>query len=142
MSMGHNLIPPVLWYCFSIYSIISGKWYFVIKIFIPCTRTRSFIMDGLLILLSFWSRVIEKIAWDASGERLAVSYRDGDELYKGLIAIFDVKRSPLISTSLMWVQISSLISCTVFFSSICFYLHCLDWIRIICKQIKHNQSMT
>ncbi|KAK4392562.1 Aladin [Sesamum angolense] len=47
------------------------------------------------------SRVIEKIAWDASGERLAVSYRDGDELYKGLIAIFDVKRSPLISTSLI-----------------------------------------
>ncbi|KAK4432025.1 Aladin [Sesamum alatum] len=47
------------------------------------------------------SCIIEKIAWDASGERLAVSYRDGDELYKGLIAIFDVKRSPLISTSLI-----------------------------------------
>ncbi|KAL3629835.1 hypothetical protein CASFOL_027057 [Castilleja foliolosa] len=47
------------------------------------------------------SHVIEKIAWDASGERLAVSYRDGDELYKGLIAIFDVKRIPLISTSLI-----------------------------------------
>ncbi|KAL6539732.1 hypothetical protein OROHE_011503 [Orobanche hederae] len=47
------------------------------------------------------SQVIDKIAWDASGERLAVSYRDGDELYKGLIAIFDVKRTPLISTSLI-----------------------------------------
>ncbi|CAA0832882.1 Aladin [Striga hermonthica] len=47
------------------------------------------------------SQVIEKIAWDASGERLAVSYRDGDELCKGLIAIFDVKRTPLISTSLI-----------------------------------------
>ncbi|KAL2480826.1 Aladin [Abeliophyllum distichum] len=47
------------------------------------------------------SRAIEKIAWDASGERLAVSYRDGDELYKGLIAIFDVKRAPLIATSLI-----------------------------------------
>ncbi|KAI3472370.1 hypothetical protein Pfo_029131 [Paulownia fortunei] len=34
-------------------------------------------------------------------ERLAVSYRDGDEIYKGLIAIFDVKRTPLISTSLI-----------------------------------------
>ncbi|KAL0316708.1 UNVERIFIED_CONTAM: Aladin [Sesamum radiatum] len=44
---------------------------------------------------------VSTIAWDASGERLAVSYRDGDELYKGLIAIFDVKRSPLISTSLI-----------------------------------------
>ncbi|KAG8367781.1 hypothetical protein BUALT_Bualt16G0108400 [Buddleja alternifolia] len=47
------------------------------------------------------SQVIEKIAWDASGERLAVSYRDGDDLYKGLIAIFDVKRTPLVSTSLI-----------------------------------------
>lgn len=58
-------------------------------------------MDGVTSFMSFCSQVIEKIAWDASGERLAVSYRDGDELYKGLIAIFDVKRSPLISTSLM-----------------------------------------
>ncbi|KAK4485644.1 hypothetical protein RD792_008287 [Penstemon davidsonii] len=47
------------------------------------------------------SQVIEKIAWDASGERLAVSYRDGDELYRGLVAIFDVKRTQLISTSLI-----------------------------------------
>ncbi|PIN21123.1 WD40 repeat protein [Handroanthus impetiginosus] len=47
------------------------------------------------------SQVIEKIAWDASGERLAVSYKDGNELYKGLVAIFDVKRAPLISTSLI-----------------------------------------
>lgn len=47
------------------------------------------------------SQGIEKIAWDASGERLAVSYKDGDELYKGLIAIYDVKRTPLISASLV-----------------------------------------
>lgn len=47
------------------------------------------------------SRGIEKIVWDASGERLAVCYRDGDELYKGLIAIYDVKRTPLISASLV-----------------------------------------
>ncbi|CAA3000865.1 aladin isoform X1 [Olea europaea subsp. europaea] len=47
------------------------------------------------------SQGIEKIAWDASGERLAVSYRNGDELYKGLIAIFDVKRAPLIAPSLI-----------------------------------------
>lgn len=44
---------------------------------------------------------IDKIAWDASGERLAISYRDGDELYRGLIAIYDVKRTPLVSASLM-----------------------------------------
>lgn len=49
----------------------------------------------------FRSRGIEKIAWDGSGERLAVSYKDGDELYKGLIAIYDVRRSKLISASLM-----------------------------------------
>ncbi|KAL8232670.1 hypothetical protein R6Q57_002448 [Mikania cordata] len=44
---------------------------------------------------------IEKIAWDASGERLAVSYKDGNELYKGLIAIYDVKRATLITPSLI-----------------------------------------
>ncbi|THG23867.1 hypothetical protein TEA_000884 [Camellia sinensis var. sinensis] len=47
------------------------------------------------------SRGIEKIAWDASGDRLALSYKDGDELYRGLIAICDVKRTPLISASLI-----------------------------------------
>uniref|UniRef100_A0A7N0TKV6 Aladin seven-bladed propeller domain-containing protein n=1 Tax=Kalanchoe fedtschenkoi TaxID=63787 RepID=A0A7N0TKV6_KALFE len=47
------------------------------------------------------SQKIEKIAWDASGERLAVSYRGGDELYKGLIAIYDARRTPLVSVSLV-----------------------------------------
>lgn len=48
-----------------------------------------------------FSQGIEKIAWDASGERLAVSFKDCDELYSGLIAIYDVRRTPLISASLM-----------------------------------------
>lgn len=47
------------------------------------------------------SKGIEKIAWDGSGERLALSYKDGDDLYKGLVAIYDVRRSPLISASLI-----------------------------------------
>ncbi|XP_052175856.1 aladin [Diospyros lotus] len=47
------------------------------------------------------SRGIEKIAWDGSGERLALSWKDGDELYKGLIAIYDVRRTRLISVSLI-----------------------------------------
>ncbi|KAL6272218.1 hypothetical protein ACE6H2_022910 [Prunus campanulata] len=47
------------------------------------------------------SQTIEKIAWDASGERLAVSFKEGDELYRGLIAIYDVRRTPLISASLI-----------------------------------------
>ena len=47
------------------------------------------------------SQGIEKMAWDGTGERLALSYKDGDELYKGLIAIYDVRRNPLISVSLM-----------------------------------------
>ncbi|KAF7116604.1 hypothetical protein RHSIM_RhsimUnG0020600 [Rhododendron simsii] len=47
------------------------------------------------------SRGIEKIAWDGSGERLAISYKDGDDLYKGLIAVYDVRRSKLISASLI-----------------------------------------
>ncbi|CAI9301461.1 unnamed protein product [Lactuca saligna] len=44
---------------------------------------------------------IEKIAWDATGERLAVSYKDGNEVYKGLIAIYDVKRATIITPSLI-----------------------------------------
>ncbi|XP_057971493.1 aladin [Malania oleifera] len=47
------------------------------------------------------SEAIEKISWDASGERLALSYKGGDELYKGLVAVYDVRRSPLISASLI-----------------------------------------
>lgn len=47
------------------------------------------------------SQGIEKIAWDASGERLAVSYKGGDELYAGLVAVYDVRRTLLISASLM-----------------------------------------
>lgn len=47
------------------------------------------------------SQGIEKLAWDASGERLAVSYSGGDDAYKGLIAIYDARRTPLISKSLI-----------------------------------------
>nr|GMC90250.1 aladin isoform X1 [Ipomoea batatas] len=47
------------------------------------------------------SEGVEKMAWDASGERLALSYKDGEEAYKGLIAIYDVRRNPLISASLI-----------------------------------------
>lgn len=47
------------------------------------------------------SRGIEKIAWDASGERLALSYKGGDALYAGLIAVYDVRRTPLVSASLI-----------------------------------------
>ncbi|KAL9240052.1 hypothetical protein vseg_014313 [Gypsophila vaccaria] len=46
------------------------------------------------------SQSIEKIAWDGSGERLAVSFKDGDESYKGLVAIYDVRRTPLIAATL------------------------------------------
>ncbi|KAK7290738.1 hypothetical protein RIF29_05372 [Crotalaria pallida] len=47
------------------------------------------------------SQGIEKIAWDNTGERLAVSFKGGDDAYRGLIAIYDAKRVPLISTSLI-----------------------------------------
>ncbi|KQJ92442.1 hypothetical protein BRADI_4g43700v3 [Brachypodium distachyon] len=47
------------------------------------------------------SRGIEKLAWDASGERLALSFKDGNETYHGLVAVYDVRRSPLISVSLV-----------------------------------------
>ncbi|GAU21790.1 hypothetical protein TSUD_329140, partial [Trifolium subterraneum] len=35
------------------------------------------------------------------GERLAVSFKGGDDVYGGLIAIYDTRRAPLISTSLI-----------------------------------------
>ncbi|TVU50714.1 hypothetical protein EJB05_02101 [Eragrostis curvula] len=47
------------------------------------------------------SRGIEKLAWDTSGERLAVSFKDGNEMYSGLVAVYDVRRSPLVSLSLV-----------------------------------------
>ncbi|CAM0950365.1 unnamed protein product [Alopecurus aequalis] len=47
------------------------------------------------------SRGIEKLAWDASGERLALSFKDGNETYHGLVAVYDVRRSPLVSVSLV-----------------------------------------
>ncbi|KAL5221582.1 hypothetical protein ABZP36_026295 [Zizania latifolia] len=47
------------------------------------------------------SRGIEKFVWDSSGERLALSFKDGNELYQGLIAVYDVRRSPLVSVSLV-----------------------------------------
>ncbi|KAH7667320.1 aladin protein [Dioscorea alata] len=47
------------------------------------------------------SHGIEKIAWDASGERLALSFQGGDDMYDGLIAVYDIRRAPLISTSLV-----------------------------------------
>lgn len=54
----------------------------------------------LSYIISF-SQGIEKIAWDNSGERLAISFKGGDDMYRGLIAIYDTRRTPLISTSLM-----------------------------------------
>ncbi|CAN1259835.1 AAAS [Linum perenne] len=47
------------------------------------------------------SHGIDKVAWDAACERLAVSYKGGDEAYNGLIAIYDTRRTPLISASLI-----------------------------------------
>ncbi|KAJ6805914.1 aladin isoform X2 [Iris pallida] len=66
--------------------------------FIRCTSTtggaaRNCCFDG-----QPWDR---KIAWDASGERLALSYKGGDELYSGLIAVYDIRRAPLVSSSLV-----------------------------------------
>uniref|UniRef100_A0A0E0RDA0 Anaphase-promoting complex subunit 4-like WD40 domain-containing protein n=1 Tax=Oryza rufipogon TaxID=4529 RepID=A0A0E0RDA0_ORYRU len=47
------------------------------------------------------SRGIDKLAWDSSGERLALSFKDGNEMYHGLVAVYDVRRSPLVSVSLV-----------------------------------------
>ncbi|OAE32147.1 hypothetical protein AXG93_2912s1370 [Marchantia polymorpha subsp. ruderalis] len=42
---------------------------------------------------------IEKMAWDGTGERLALSYSGGDATYGGLIAIYDTRHSPLVSST-------------------------------------------
>lgn len=55
----------------------------------------------LIIYLLCFSGGIEKMAWDSTGERLALSYKNGDEKYAGLIAVYDVRRAPLVSVSLM-----------------------------------------
>lgn len=47
------------------------------------------------------SRGIDKLAWDSSGERLALSFKDGNEMYHGLVAVYDVRRSPLVSVLLV-----------------------------------------
>ncbi|XP_008792413.2 aladin [Phoenix dactylifera] len=47
------------------------------------------------------SQCIEKIALDASGERLALSYKGGAEMYSGLVAVYDIRRAPLVSASLV-----------------------------------------
>ncbi|CAM6115875.1 unnamed protein product [Calypogeia fissa] len=44
---------------------------------------------------------IDKIAWDGTGERLAVSYTGGDATYSGLIAIFDTRNAPIVSTTFL-----------------------------------------
>ncbi|CAA7393004.1 unnamed protein product [Spirodela intermedia] len=47
------------------------------------------------------SHGIESIAWDALGERLAFSFRGCDDLHRGLVAVYDIRRGPLISASLV-----------------------------------------
>jgi hypothetical protein len=80
-------------------------------------------------LTGSYSRGIEKLAWDTSGERLALSFRDGNEMYRGLIAIYDVRRSPLVSLSLVEEQIR------FFYSKL--VLHCLSVITTKSVEI-HN----
>lgn len=96
------LLHPAAGSCF-LHNIF---WICDFFLFLSCTKT--FIQQKFYVMMFscyIFSKGIEKIAWDASGERLALSYKDGEELYKGLIAIYDVRRTPLISASLVWVII-------------------------------------
>ncbi|XP_071725093.1 aladin-like [Rutidosis leptorrhynchoides] len=58
-------------------------------------------VDLLKRISSTGSYAIEKIEWDAEGERLAVSYNGGYEEYYGLIAIFNTTKADFSSSSLM-----------------------------------------
>jgi len=45
---------------------------------------------------------IEKMAWDGTGERLAITYNGAaDPSQAGLVAIFDTRQTPIVSTSLL-----------------------------------------
>lgn len=44
---------------------------------------------------------IEKMAWDKTGERLAVSFSGGDEMHSGLVAVYDTRKVPILAVSLM-----------------------------------------
>ncbi|QHO17884.1 Aladin [Arachis hypogaea] len=66
------------------------------------------------------SKGIEKIAWDDSGERLALSFKDGEDIYRGLIAIYDTRRTPLISTSLIVGALDFVALILCYFALICF----------------------
>lgn len=49
----------------------------------------------MIVFLFMWFLIsdgIKKIAWDVFGERLVVLYKGGDENYKGLIVIYDIRR--------------------------------------------------
>lgn len=79
---------------------LNISWYHACQI-LANTVLHSGINQTFVFSCCMCSSGIEKIAWDASGERLAVSYKGGDDTYKGLIAIYDARRTPLISVSLM-----------------------------------------
>jgi hypothetical protein len=68
-------------------------WYYSLESCLP--------FSNFCFLNASSSRGIEKLAWDASGERLALSFKDGNEMYRGLIVVYDVRRSPLVSLSLV-----------------------------------------
>lgn len=44
---------------------------------------------------------VEKMAWDHSGERLAISFSGGDEMHSGLLAVYDTRKTPILTVSLM-----------------------------------------
>jgi aladin len=45
---------------------------------------------------------IERMAWDGTGERLAVAFGGVvDSVYDGLVALFDTRQTPIVSMSLL-----------------------------------------
>lgn len=100
----------------------DGKYFKTLFINRFCSPAQSYwvfevfynlLTNALIHCMPYWclftkyvSQGIEKIAWDASGERLALSYKDGHEMYGGLIAVYDIKRAPLISASLVLVPLA------------------------------------
>lgn len=72
-----------------------------------CNTNSALVADAKFELRnqqSGWCRhgTIERMAWDGTGERLAVAFGGVvDAVYDGLVALFDTRQTPIVSMSLL-----------------------------------------
>uniref|UniRef100_A0A0E0FA81 Anaphase-promoting complex subunit 4-like WD40 domain-containing protein n=1 Tax=Oryza meridionalis TaxID=40149 RepID=A0A0E0FA81_9ORYZ len=79
--------------------------------------------EGRIVLLSFSnSTTLGSIHFSSKppslGERLALSFKDGNEMYHGLVAVYDVRRSPLVSVLLVAGAVAGVVRIPSYFARI------------------------